>query len=118
MGQLGRCTCLLPLLGGHCCRIILQFDDQRCSLCGIGKGVCVKDSSFVWQLWCIDCAVRCLEDHTRKNIHAAVCSLDANHSAVFENISIPDANHSAIHWISDSISVDFEEEYYVDSNED
>ena len=24
-------------------RIISHFDDQRCSLCGVGKGICVKD---------------------------------------------------------------------------
>ena len=48
-----------------------------------------------------------LEDHTRTNIHADVCSLDANHSGVFENI----------HWSSESVFADLEEEY-VDSNED
>ena len=58
--------------------------------------------------WCVDCAVMFLEDHTRTNLHADVCSLDANHSAVFENI----------HWSSDSVFADFEEEYYADSNED
>ena len=73
----------------------------------MGKGICVKDSSFVWQWWCIECAVMFLEDHTRTNIHAGVCSLDANHSGVFENI----------HWSSESVFADLEEEY-VDSNED
>ena len=101
MMQIGRCTILLPYLGAHCCHFISQFDDQRCSLCGIGKGFCIKDSSFVWQWWCVDCAVVSLEDHTRTNIHAGVCSLDANHSSVFENI----------HWSSESVFADLEEKY-------
>ena len=114
MMQMGRCVCLLPVVGERCCRIIGQFDDQRCSLCGMGRGLGVKDSSFVWQWWCIDCAVMCLEDRTRMNLHAEVCSLDANHSGVFENI----------HWSSESVFVDLEEkcdaasEYYADSEED
>ena len=55
----------------------------------------------------MDCAVTFVEDNTRRNIYAEVCSLDANHSGVFENIT----------WFSDSILVDFEEEYCADSIE-
>ena len=108
MVQLGRCVCLLPRLRRNICGMISEFDDQRCGLCGTGKGIWVKDSSFVWQWWCMGCAVTFVEDSTRRNIHAKECSLDANHSAVFENISL----------CSDSILVDFEEEYCVDSDED
>ena len=92
----------------QCCCNIAQFvGDQRCDLCGNGKGIWVKDSMRLWQWWCMDCAVTFVEDNTRRNIHAKEWSLDANHSAVFENIS----------WFSDSIPVDFEEEYCVDSDE-
>ena len=92
----------------QCCCIIAQFvGDQRCDLCGNGKGIWVKDSMGLWQWWCMDCAVTFVEDNTRRNIYAGVCSLDANHSGVFENIT----------WFSDSILVDFEEEYCVDSDE-
>ena len=46
---------LLRINQAHCCSIIAQFDDQRCDLCGNGKGIWVKDTSFVWQWWCMDC---------------------------------------------------------------
>ena len=55
---------LLNLVPHDVVDLVLSYWEPRCTLCGVEKGVLMKDGGRQWQIWCMTCALHLLPDES------------------------------------------------------